>query len=390
MSRPVYDVLAQAITQTPQQRFTFAEFMDWVLYNPQYGYYSSGQVNIGIRGDFVTAIALGPAFGELLVAQFYDMWQRLDCPVSFDILELGAGTGAFAQSVLLYAQRQYPDFYQAIHYTIVEHSQFLRSRQKQLLTPTFAEKCQWLDWDELMPDQFQGCCFSNEFFDALPVHRVGLRQAKLQEQYITLDSSETGLVYEWDDLSTPALTDYFVGFGLQVMTPPYKEGYETEVNLNAQGVLTNIAQTLKQGWMLTIDYGYPAGKYYHPQRYSGTLQCYFQQRLHDNPLINLGTQDITAHINFTALEFWGETVGLKSLGFCKQAPFLMNLGVGERLAALSSGQQKLADVLQQREILHQLIDPTGPGKFGVLLQGKGVDKLTPDTPLLWFKNPWDN
>ena len=132
---------------------------------------------------------------------------------------------------------------------------------------------------------------------------------------------------------------------------------------------------LKTGYLLTIDYGYPAAKYYHPQRSQGTLSCYYQHRHHSDPYINVGQQDITTQVNFTALEKWGEHCQLVTLGFTQQALFLMGLGLGDRLMDLSVGQYDFTTLLKRRDALHQLIEPTGLGKFGVLIQGKG---LTPE------------
>ncbi|MEB3160336.1 MAG: SAM-dependent methyltransferase, partial [Synechocystis sp.] len=220
MSQSVLSALLDHIHHAPRQRLTFAEFMAWVLYQPEFGYYSGGQVDIGMRGDFVTAIALGPDFGELITGQFVEMWQRLGEPDRFDVLELGAGTGAFAKVVLDYAARVYPTFYQAIRYQIIEESAALQHRQQRLLSPwQGTDKVQWLTWSEIAPQSITGCCFSNEFFDALPVHRVGIRGGKLQEQY--LEATESGLQSVWDDLSTSDLVDYFTSFGLQLTCPPY-------------------------------------------------------------------------------------------------------------------------------------------------------------------------
>jgi SAM-dependent MidA family methyltransferase len=123
---------------------------------------------------------------------------------------------------------------------------------------------------------------------------------------------------------------------------------------------------------LTIDYGYNAQKYYHPQRTQGTLKCYYNHRHHDNPYVNIGSQDITSHVNFTALEKYGKFLGLSNLGYTKQALFLMNLGLGDRLNELSNGKIPLTKILQRRQELHNLINPEGLGNFGVLLQGKNL------------------
>lgn len=135
-----------------------------------------------------------------------------------------------------------------------------------------------------------------------------------------------------------------------------------------------VADRLQRGYVLTIDYGYPASRYYNPRRSQGTLQCYYHHRFHDNPYINIGRQDITAHVDFTALERWGQKCNLKNVGFIQQGLFLMALGLGDRIAALSYQKQPLSQLLQRRDALQQLIDPTGLGGFGVLVQSKGLDK----------------
>ena len=181
MSQPVLSALLDHLRHASSQRLTFEEFMAWVLYQPEFGYYSGGQVDIGIRGDFVTAIALGQDFGELLTRQFVEMWQRLGEPDQFDLLELGAGTGAFAKTVFEYAAKVYPDFYQALRYQIIEESAALQHRQQGLLSPwQDTQKVTWLTWSDIAPNSITGCCFSNEFFDALPVHRVGIQGGRIK------------------------------------------------------------------------------------------------------------------------------------------------------------------------------------------------------------------
>jgi SAM-dependent MidA family methyltransferase len=136
--------------------------------------------------------------------------------------------------------------------------------------------------------------------------------------------------------------------------------------------LETVVTKLKRGYVLTIDYGYNAEKYYLPSRDRGTLQCYYQHRRHNNPYANLGYQDITAHVNFTALELYGELYNLHKIGFTQQGLFLMALGLGDRLNELSSGQFSISEIFKRRDALHQLIDPTGLGGYGVLIQGKNL------------------
>lgn len=356
----------------PASRLTFAEFMDWALYDPDQGYYGQGRVQIQTQGDFVTASTLSADFGELLAEQWAEMGERLGEP--FTVLEMGAGDGTLAQAGLRYLKTQHPEFFQSLTYAILEISPALRERQRRALEE-FGEKAVWLIWDEIPDQSLRGCCFSNELVDAFPVHRVIWQGGRLQEIYTVWDGES--FREEVGALSTPDLSQYFQDLGV-TFDETYPEGYRTEVNLAARRWLAQVSRKLSQGYLLTIDYGYSAEKYYHPQRRQGTLQCYAQNRYHDNPYLQVGAQDITSHVNFTALEQWGETYGLKTLGFTRQALFLMNLGLDRRLAALSSGTYPLGELLSRREALHQLIDPQGLGNFGVLLQGKGVgaDSLT--------------
>ena len=169
--------------------------------------------------------------------------------------------------------------------------------------------------------------------------------------------------------------------GIDLSQNTYENGYRSEINLAALNWLGIVADCLERGYVLTIDYGYPAHRYYNPRRSQGTLQCYYQHRHHDNPYINIGQQDITAHVDFTALSSWGERCGLKNMGWTQQGLFLMALGIGERLAALSSQQQPISQLLQRREGLHQLINPGGLGNFGVLVQSQGLTEQEASQPL---------
>jgi SAM-dependent MidA family methyltransferase len=177
------------------------------------------------------------------------------------------------------------------------------------------------------------------------------------------------------------LKNYFDLIGIDLSVNFYPDGYRSEINLAALDWLSIVADRLQRGYVVTVDYGYPANRYYNPRRSQGTLQCYYQHRYHNNPYINIGRQDITAHVDFTALEFWGEKQGLNKVGFTQQGLFLMALGLGERIASLSYQNIAIAQLLQRRESLHQLLDPTGLGGFGVLVQSKGLQEHENSQPL---------
>ncbi|AFY36113.1 class I SAM-dependent methyltransferase [Calothrix sp. PCC 7507] len=386
--------IANQIAKSPQQRITFAEYMDMALYHPEHGYYSSA-VKLGLKGgDFFTSVHLGADFGELLAVQFIQMWEILGQPAPFYLVEMGAGQGLLATHILEYHQQHYPDFFAILKYVIVEKSPSLKQEQQQRLQDFPVD---WCNLEDIAPNSIIGCFFSNELVDALPVHQFILEAGELREVYVTVrgeEEREQGVGSKGDrteeispcspppapcffmevtgEASTPKLAEYFNLVGIDLTQKVYEDGYRSEINLAALDWLSIVADRLQRGYVLTIDYGYPASRYYNPRRSQGTLQCYYHHRHHNNPYINIGRQDITAHVDFTALEKWGDRCGLNQAGFTQQGLFLMVLGLGDRIAALSHQQQSLSQLLQRRETLHQLIDPSGLGGFGVLVQSKGL------------------
>lgn len=375
-SQALQKILEAEIASSPHERVSFAKYMDLALYHPDYGYYNSGIINIGKQGDFYTSSSLGQDFGELLAIQLKQMWHNLDCPHPFFIVEMGAGNGELAQDILNYFRLENDQsFIQALEYIIIEQSEALAVQQQKLLKSLPDFKISWQEWSEIPQNSIAGCFFSNELVDAFPVHLVtkpqeASSQKSLQEVYLTLEGGK--LTETIDSVSEDKINQYFGLVDVDLFQPEYPPGYRTEVNLKALDWLSTVGNRLKQGYVLTIDYGYPAAKYYRPSRRQGTLQCYFQHRRHSNPYANLGYQDITAHVDFTALERQGELCNLKTLGFTQQGLFLMALGVGDRLNELSNGKYNITEIFQRRDALHQLIDPTGLGNFGVLIQGKNL------------------
>lgn len=379
-------LIAQRILATPDRRITFAEFMDWALYHPDYGYYSTKQEEGGIQGDFFTSPHLGADFGELLAEQFVQMWQILDRPNPFTLVEMGAGQGLLVQDIVRYLHRHHFECFAALEYIVIEKSAgLIAAQQERLKSLTQSwKRLHWRTWDEISSHSIVGCCFSNELVDAFPVHLVTLQNGTLQEVYVTIDVEPENAKLETQnlklkevigDVSTSKLTKYFEVNGIVLHADRYPEGYRTEVNLAALHWLHTVADRLQRGYLLTIDYGYAANRYYSPTRSQGTLQCYFQHSHHSDPYVAIGRQDITAHVDFTALEKQGERYGLRPVGFTQQGLFLMALGLGDRVAALSQPDSDLSvqEVLQRRETLHALFDPMGLGNFGVLVQQKGLN-----------------
>ncbi|HIK14202.1 MAG TPA: class I SAM-dependent methyltransferase [Leptolyngbyaceae cyanobacterium M33_DOE_097] len=374
-------LIEQQIVNHPQQRITFADFMEVALYHPKLGYYFTKAKTIGRAGDFLTAPHLAADFGEMIATQFAQMWEILGQPKPFTIIEMGAGQGLLASQILNFLHTHHTDLWDCLEYKIVERSETLIAVQQETLQPLIERggSIQWCDVRSLAPDSITGCFFSNELVDAFSVHRVRVTNQELQEVYVTAappNGEPVSFEELVDELSTPALKDYFSLIGLDLCSSAYPEGYTTEVNLAALDWMQQVARCLHQGFVLTIDYGYPADRYYIPSRTEGTLQCYYQHQFHSNPYIYIGEQDITAHVDFTALQTQGEQYGLQVLGLVPQALFLMSLGLGDRITALgqseSRDRQEIQSLLRRREALHSLVNPMGMGNFLVLLQGKNL------------------
>jgi SAM-dependent MidA family methyltransferase len=369
-------IQAQILAVDPA-RIPFAVFMEQALYHPELGYYSQRARSIGPGGDFFTAPHLGSAFGAMLAVQLAEIWVRLGSPQPYTLVEMGAGQGLLAMDILRWLRQHDPQCFASLSYIIVEKSAGLIAQQQQQLSGEFGDvPIAWKTWDTIAPASIVGCCFSNELVDAFAVHQVAFAAGELQEVYVTVQGEQ--FVEVLAPPSTPALAAYFADCAPRPVGPDYPDPYRTEVNLAALDWQRSVATALDRGYVLTIDYGYPADRYYNRVRSAGTLQCYYQHSRNSDPYIHIGEQDITAHVNFTALERVGASIGLDHVGLTSQAMFLLNLGLGDRIAALgqsdSTDPQEIIDRLRQRDALHQLINPMGLGNFGVLIQSKGVDR----------------
>ena len=296
-------------------RITFRRFMELALYEPSGGYYSAGNAAIGRGGDYFTNVSVGPIYGRLLGQQFAEMWERLERPGEFVIVEQGANSGDFAHDALSGLRQSAPECFEALRYHVVEPISGLVTRQAERLAE-FAAKVNWYPSLGALPP-FTGIHFSNELLDAMPVHLVVNRGGQWMERYVTL---EGGGNFAWSDepFSTPKLTAYLRHL------PPV-EGYETEINLDAPEWVDSIAAKLQRGYVLAVDYGFARADFYQPERIRGTLTCYRQHQRSTEPLVNPGGQDITAHVEFTTLAERGEMVGLTVAGFTDQHHFMAGL-----------------------------------------------------------------
>jgi SAM-dependent MidA family methyltransferase len=363
----VSKILHQLISDEIQEKgpLTFARFMKICLYHPQYGYYSSGRACWGREGDYYTSPTVHPIFGALLGKQMAQMWRILGAG-AFDIVEMGGGEGYLCVDILDYLQQDEGQFYSTLTYHMVEISPLMIERQRELLSP-HAEKVVWHRPDQMKEVKIAGCFISNELVDALPVHRVVQEGGRLKEIFVDLDNGVFQEILK--DPSTPELEVYFQRLGITL-----PEGQRAEVNLEALRWLQGVAQGLKRGFVITIDYGYPAQELFSPLRSEGTLLCYRGHRVLSDPYINLGLQDMTSHVDFTSLILWGEGWGLGLTGVVPQYRFLLAMGILEEVARVGEGKGEW-EALNERLTLKNLILPGGMGEaFKVLIQHKGIDR----------------
>lgn len=342
----------------------FYLYMEEVLYAPGLGYYSAGSRKLGREGDFVTAPEISPLFSRCLANAVIPALTQ-----SPYILEVGAGSGRMAADMLqqLSEQNALPE-----HYFILERSAELRQRQQQTiaeLVPACLPRVQWLDE---LPDGFNGVVVANELLDALPVHRVVKRDGQWLECYVVQD----GEAFAWDEseLSHPRLQ-----VRMEFIESEYselQEGYCTEVNLAAEDWLQGVSEKMQGGYILLVDYGYSQHEYYHPQRKDGTLMCHYRHRAHDDPFVYPGLQDLTAHVDFTAIADAALEANLKVRGYTTQAFFLMD----NDLAGLAAVEDS-NDVEQQLQMATQVRRLTLPQEMGesfkVILLSKNRQEMLP-------------
>jgi len=356
-------------------RITFEQFMEMALYDPEFGYYRSPDLIIGKGGDFYTSAHLHPVFGGMVGKQIMEMWEFSGRPEKFVIIEVGGGEGHICRDMLMYLQNS--PFYDALTYIIVEINPSMQQKQKALLgSPGLVQvdssgnqsvslagnKVQWVSSLSDIGPVACGCVFSNELLDAFPVHLVEMGE-ELREIYIALQGDV--LVEEPGPLSSGAVADYF-----NVMKICLDRGYRTEANIRIRDWLGDVSRILLEGFVMTIDYGYLGRDYYSEDRNRGTLICYHQHLANEDPLRHIGMQDITCHVNFSAVKTWGEEVGLRTVGLSSQGAFLVSLGIDEEIRKLPTAAE---DYLFELARIKKLVMPQGMGdSHMVMLQYKGA------------------
>ncbi len=341
---------------------SFSRFMELALYAPGLGYYSAGTSKFGAAGDFITAPELSSLFGRTLARQVVEI-MSLSTP---HILELGAGSGKLALDILTELERlaQLPTTY-----AILEVSADLRLRQQTLLSkhlPHLVERIKWLD---TLPAQISGAVIANEVLDALPVHLVRWRDSQIFERGVASKGSN----FIWQERLPENVA--LLELAQQINFPDHdlsEISYLSEISLIARGLVSSLCERLNKGAMLFIDYGFGAREYYHPQRDSGTLMCHYRHHAHDDPFFLPGLQDITAHVDFTAVAESAIDHGANLLGYTTQAHFLINGGITDLISDVSP--DNLREYLPLSAQIQKLTSPAEMGElFKVIALGKGID-----------------
>ncbi|MBE9516895.1 MAG: SAM-dependent methyltransferase [Proteobacteria bacterium] len=341
---------------------SFAEFMQLALYAPGLGYYTAGKIKFGESGDFVTAPEISPLFGQCLAQQCAD---ALDMLGSGDLLEAGAGSGKLACELLARLEQldSLPE-----HYYILEVSADLRQQQQRHIAQTLPQLKDRVHWLDSLPKRFNGVIIGNEVLDAMPVERFVVTDDTIEQLHV---GHEQGHFVWRRRKAGNALADRVSALEL---SPPYI----SELNLNAEAWIASLADVLERGLILLIDYGFPEHEYYLDDRREGTLMCHYKHHSHDNPLVLTGLQDITAHVDFTAIAQTAVDNNLAVSGYTSQAAFLIGCGLEQLASDLDSEDEKT-----RLNIAQQIKKLTQPSEMGELFK---VIALTRDidTPLRGF------
>jgi len=364
-SRRVAEHIARVIADEDDW-IPFSRYMDLALYAQKLGYYSAGTRKFGMHGDFITAPEISPMFARCLSMQARQALRT----TGGHVLEIGPGSGVLAADLFaeLKAQGSPP-----AKYLLLEVSPDLRDRQRKLLSERFPQDFHRFAWLDQLPEKIRGFVIANEVLDVVPfcmVHRTG---GEILERGVVV--APEGFAFEDQPMPDGDLKRRAHG-----MFPPGDFDYLTEVNLAAEGLVRTIAAKLEAGIALFIDYGFPQREYYHPQRSMGTLRCHYRHRFHGDPFFMPGLQDITAHVDFTAMARAAESGGAEILGFTTQAYFLISCGLA---VLVSEGNPNMTlGRLKATSAVHRLINPSEMGElFKVLAFGKGLND-----PLIGFQS----
>jgi SAM-dependent MidA family methyltransferase len=358
-------------------RITVADFMALALYHPVHGYYLGPERRPGRGGDFLTAPETHAFFGITIARQIAEMWERLDRPAGFTIREYGAGVGGFAYDILAGLSEVAPDLARTVAYRLIEPNPHRRTEAMAAMREVGLDRQVSTELEEDL-EPITGVIIANEVADALPVHRLVWRdqpEPGLRERYVTWNG--VGFAEEEGSLSAEAGASDPAAM-LTAADVTLTDGNIIEISPAAASWFAGVARGLARGYTLLIDYGYEARELYRDHRLGGTLRAYSRHTVTDDPFRLIGQQDLTVHVNFTALRAAGEAAGLTFAGFTNQADFLERLGLGDLLVRLQNEPGVTAnDYLATQQAVIRLIDPGGMGRFGVQVMARAAPVTPP-------------
>lgn len=334
---------------------SFDRFMELALYAPGLGYYVAGLPKLGASGDFVTAPEISPLFGRCLAAQCQQAFAGLGAS---DLLEFGAGSGALAAELLTELARHKAPLRR---YLIVEPSPDLQARQRALIAERAPEQCHQVSWLTTLPSEFQGVVIANEVLDAMPVHRFCIdAQGAPAEVFVALDDQDQTLVEQVAPPRSIGLREAVRA--LQARGLVREPGYRSEVNLRLAPWLRALASAMRRGLVLIIDYGYPRSEYYQRQRSNGTLIGHYQHRTNHDLFTLLGQQDISSHVDFSALADAARTAGFALAGYTTQANFLIGCGLDQLMMTALEANTDPQQQMRLSAGARQLVMPAAMGE----------------------------
>ena len=338
----------------------FQRYMELALYAPGLGYYMAGARKLGREGDFVTAPELTTLFGETLARQVAQVMDAGAMAAEGEVLEIGAGSGALAASLLTELERleRLPR-----SYLILELSADLRERSRDTIASRVPHLMERVAWLNRLPPAFTGVMVGNEVLDAMPVHVVRATAQGIEEGGVETAPGGSAMRWAW----RPAAGELLEAARELALEP----GYTSEIGLIARAFVASLAGVLERGAAIFIDYGFPGPEYYHPQRRQGTLMCHYRHHAHGDPFFLPGLQDITSHVDFSAVARAGTDAGLDLLGYTTQAQFLINCGITEVLGRVDA--EDAERYLPLANQANRLLSPAEMGElFKVIAFGKGI------------------
>jgi SAM-dependent MidA family methyltransferase len=349
-------------------RITFARFMELALYHPTHGYYLSPERRPGRGGDFLTAPEASPFFGLTIARQIAECWERLGRPARFVVREYGAGVGGLAYDIIAGLSTEASEVSQALEYRLVEPNQHRLAQALAAMDEVGLGHLVSAEDPDSELEPITGVMLANEVADAFPVHRLVMRSGEPRERFVTWRDGWFAEIEVAPAAEAQEAFEALLAEGIQ-----FGEGDAADVSPAAATWFAAASRSIERGYAIVIDYGYAANELYKAHRLEGTVRGYYGHTVTDDPYVRIGEQDLTAHVDFTALQRAGESAGMALAGLTTQGAFLASLGLGDLLVDLQRDETaSVADYLAAQAAVYRLIDPGGLGRFGVLLMAKNA------------------